>query len=198
MGALCARCDQPFEARKPWQRYCSSACRKAAFRASSCVAKPDPLPSPLPCVAQPPTCQSDTVDGHGIPPLRYRPQLGDKDIRDIKGLVRGVQIEMPDLPACLDRRVKPHLLSEAAEGKIGSDTRRGVDKGGAAPRLRLCHCRASGWCNSSLHCLTAWSAIGSPPSLQRKEPPAFTSGSRSGLYSETLSRRVGPVNRRSK
>jgi len=49
-----------------------------------------------------------------IPGLRYRPQLGDKHIRDIKGLVRGAEIEMPDLPACLDRRVKPHLLREAA------------------------------------------------------------------------------------
>jgi hypothetical protein len=29
--------------------------------------------------------------------------------------------------------------------------------------------------------LTAWSAIGSPPSLQRKEPPAFASGSKGRL-----------------
>jgi len=112
--ALCAHCDQPFEAGKPWQRYCSSACRVAAFRASPCVTEPDPVPLPIPCVTKPPVCQSDTVDGHGIPPLRYRPQLGDKDIRDIKALAPGGQIEMPDLPACPDRRVKPHLLREAA------------------------------------------------------------------------------------
>lgn len=37
-------------------------------------------------------------------PLRYRPPLGDRDIRDIRGPAPGAEIDMPDLPACLDRR----------------------------------------------------------------------------------------------
>ena len=66
------------------QRYCSPACRKTAFRASECVAEPEPLPSP---VSEPATHSLGSLDSRaplsgGISPLRYRPQLGDKDIRD--------------------------------------------------------------------------------------------------------------------
>jgi len=109
----CAGCGRPFEPARRWSRYCSSACRIAAFRAAKCVTQAGPVSSPA---LEPVThfaTESGQVAEHSgdIAPLRYRAALGDKDIRDIKGLAAGTEIDMPDLPACLDRRV----FSEAAE-----------------------------------------------------------------------------------
>ena len=78
-------------------------------KAAAVPQRPLSVTKPLAVPISPPGEHSGAIPG-----LRYRPQLGDKDIRDIKSLVRGAEIEMPDLPACLDRRVKPHLLREAA------------------------------------------------------------------------------------
>jgi len=114
----CAGCGRPFGARRVTARYCSSSCRAKAGRAAKLAFAPPDVPQPVLSVRGPPACQSDTADGHpgDITPLRYRAALGDKDIRDIKGPAPGAEIDMPDLPACLDRRsLRPDgRLAEAA------------------------------------------------------------------------------------
>jgi len=72
---------------------------------------------PTQCVASPvaPTSAVYSVDAGTIAPMRYRQPLGDRDIRDIRDPSLGTEIEIPDLPVCLDRRVRPQTLREAAE-----------------------------------------------------------------------------------
>jgi hypothetical protein len=67
---------------------------------------------PVPCVTGPLELPRLASEGSGMAPLRWRPPLGDQDIRDIKPPAPGTEIDMPDLPAFLDRR--PVVLKAAA------------------------------------------------------------------------------------
>ena len=108
------QCRQPFKPARSTARYCSSACRKAAFKNRLSVPE---LPRPILSVPAPPEPVAVLSSGHSeaIAPLRWRPPLGDRDIRDIKGPAPGMEMDMPDLPDFLDRRGGSTIvLKEAA------------------------------------------------------------------------------------
>jgi hypothetical protein len=95
-------------------QYCSSACRKGAFKSRLSVLSVPPVSTAIlsvpGTVGAPRAPFSGASDG--IAPLRWRAPLGDKDIRDIRPPSPGTEIPMPDLLAFLDRR--PVILKAAA------------------------------------------------------------------------------------
>src|SRR5262245_4414074 len=118
----CSHCDQSFTAQRFTARYCTPACRKAAFKARLAVLSVPELPEAVLSVPEVPEAVTAPSGGisDAIAPLRWQRPIGDRDIRHVNPPAPGTEISVPDLPACLDRRgsktgtVVPELFKEAA------------------------------------------------------------------------------------